>query len=471
MATTPPLSSAAHTRTRSGSFTHALPQPIPFASPPSSALTSNTSPSPSHTLSASLRAFQELSLSPPAPGSETKNPLDSVEFRTAFHHARRTSFGAGGTNAGGTAGGGGGARPIVIPDSAPAAQDAPTPGLSTSPGSEATSGSLPTPSSSPSAVTAATSLPLSTGTTTSTGATTATARKERTASNGAGSKVGKPSSTLLGVCEKDELAMERGELHLSDEDLITPPLTSGAASTGGGGGGNGSGIFAGGARWGWPSSGSTGPLSPPASSSSVDPNLQRRGSLAFASPPSTSALRAPGTSSPGGGSGSSSTAAALGPSSPPAADPFRMMQPLGRVVSAGAALQTPQGKTSAGGGAGAGAGAGGGTGSGGKDGFGLFRRFSISGLGKTRPSAPPPPPAAAAPAPTLAPPVLISSAPSPTAGPPTSSSTPGQPSPPTQMGLQRGRSLGAGSGPAAGAAKGAKRRISPMGEKILRGGY
>ncbi|GAA6010857.1 hypothetical protein JCM10207_003961 [Rhodosporidiobolus poonsookiae] len=432
MSTTPPLATA---RSRSASLSSTLPPPLPLSSP--APLISP--PLPSSTLSASLKAFQDLSLSP----DTHSGSLDTEAFREAFHHARKASFGNQGTTV----------RPIIIPDSAATtAQELPTPGLSTSPSSEATSGSLPTPSSSPTSSSAFSPPPLATTTT-----------KARSVSNG---KVGKPSATLGGVCEQDELALERGELRLPDDDLATPPAqahshahsraASGSLISNGSGTGSNS-VFAGGARWGWPGSASpsssnnfTGPLSPPAEPSS----LQRRGSLAFASPPS--AIRAPGTASPtstGAGAGVTS------PTSPPGGgDPFKMMQPLGRVVSAGAALQTPhKGGSSSGGGAGGGGG-------GGKEGFSIFRRFSISGLGKTRPSVPPPsaPVPAPAPAPshtpvpTIAPPVLS----------PSSVEAPASAPPQSGAGLQRGRSLGVGSGGAK-----AKRRISPMGEKILRGGY
>ncbi|BGP50879.1 hypothetical protein JCM10450v2_006805 [Rhodotorula kratochvilovae] len=410
MADTPP-----HTRSRSGSIglgrpsSQQQPQPVAIPGPaPAPALSDSTSSprSPSSALSHSLKAFADLALHGNARSPASGNPLDSLEFREAFHHARRASFNGAPTS-----------TSIAIPHSAgPVSADlaapppAAVPGLSSSPSSSSeagtSAGSLPTPSSSPPAGT-----------------------KARTSSFGNGNgKAGRaPTSTLGGVCEGPELALERGE-PLSDADLamsapvrpappaITPP-------TGGGGSG---GIFAGGARWGWPGAASaTGPLSPPATEPFA---LQRRGSISFVGSPAS------GTSSTSAASSASSASTVLA-TSPPAngagagADPMRMMQPLQRVVSAGAALQTPaEGK------------------SGVSEGLGLFRRFSISGIGARKP------------APTLLEPTHASLPPP----MPTSLSATAEPT-------RRGRTL---APPAAGGggAKG-KRRISPMGEKILRGGY
>ncbi|BGP19233.1 hypothetical protein JCM10213_007032 [Rhodosporidiobolus nylandii] len=411
-----------HTRQRSGSL--GLPPPTPLAQRQApSHQPSPTSPAPSSALSASLKAFADLSLT--SPSAAGANPLDTAEFRAAFSHARRTSFGANGNSKekDGTKDAAREVRPIVIPDGQPAGEvTTPPPGLSTSPSSssESTAFSLSTPGSSPSFASPPSLVPGH--------------ARARSVSNG---KVGKPpSASLGGVCEQAELALERGELAISDEDLATPPASGHASGTQSL---SGSGIFAGGARWGWPAASAGSSSSAAAAGSAISPpapevGVQRRGSFAFASPPSTSSIRAPGSASPGAAS------------SPPANDSLRMMQPLGRVSSAGAALQTPK------------ADAGGGGGGGGKDsGFGIFRRFSISGLGKTRPSAPPTAPPAAAPAPTLAPPVLVES--------PVTAPVPAASQSQAQSGVQRGRSL------TAGANGKPKRRISPMGEKILRGGY
>ncbi|BGP00617.1 Proteophosphoglycan 5 [Rhodotorula toruloides ATCC 204091] len=424
---------------RRGSLTQ--PQPVPISSSPrSSPQASSTSPT-SSALSQSLKAFQGLALSPPSSTATQQNPLHSDEFREAFHHVRRASTGAQ-ANQG---------RPIVINDTATSASTLapPVPGLSTSPSSSSeagtSAGSLPTPSSSPTS-TAAPALPA-----TNTG-------KARSVSNG---KVGKPSATLGGVCEGPEIAFERGELAIEDDDdAPSPPpaLTPPASSS----------LFAGGARWGWPAAGAgstgpspaaIGPRSPPA----TDSFLQRRGSLSFASAgaastsaglsvsPSSSVATIKTTgfaASPPNGASTSSGSPST--STSPTSDPFKMMQPLGRVVSAGAALQTPSSAEAGGGGG---------------PGFGLFRRFSIGGLGSRKPSQPAPPapapPSTTHPAPTLLTPShsSLTSAPAP---PALTTDT----KPASNSGT-RGRSLAPpGKG---GGAKG--RKLSPMGERILRGGY
>ncbi|BGP10604.1 hypothetical protein JCM10049v2_006496 [Rhodotorula toruloides] len=427
-----------HTATHSRRGSTTQPQPVPNASSPrSSPQTSSTSPT-SSALSQSLKAFQGLALSPPSSTATQQNPLHSDEFREAFHHVRRASTGAH-PNQG---------RPIVISDAATGTANLapPVPGLSTSPSSSSeagtSAGSLPTPSSSPSSA-AAPALPA-----TNTG-------KARSVSNG---KVGKPSATLGGVCEGPEIAFERGELAIEDDDdapspppALTPPISSS--------------LFAGGARWGWPAAGAgstgpspaaIGPRSPPA----TDSFLQRRGSLSFASAgaastsaglsvsPSSSVATIKTTgfaASPPNGTTSTSSGSPL-TSTSPTTDPFKMMQPLGRVVSAGAALQTPSSAEAGGGGG---------------PGFGLFRRFSIGGLGSRKPSQPAPaPPSTSHPAPTLLTPShsSLTSAPAPPA-----LTTDTKPS----ASGARGRTLAPpGKG---GGAKG--RKLSPMGERILRGGY
>ncbi|BGP26927.1 proteophosphoglycan 5 [Rhodotorula toruloides] len=420
-----------NSHSRQGSLNQA--QPIPLSSSPRSSLQATSTSPTSSALSQSLKAFQGLALSPPKSTATQQNPLHSDEFRQAYQHVRRASTGAQG-------------RPIVNNDAAARAANLapPVPGLSSSPSSSSeagtSAGSLPTPSSSPSSA-AAPALP------------TQNTGKARSVSNG---KVGKPSATLGGVCEGPEIAFERGELAVDDDDDVAPSpppaLTPPASSS----------LFAGGARWGWPAarSGSSGPSpaaigprSPPAS----DSFLQRRGSLSFAagasaglsvSPSSSVAtIKTTGFASPPNGmtstsSGSPST------STSPTSDPSKMMQPLGRVVSAGAALQTPSSSADGGGGGG--------------PGFGLFRRFSISGLGARKPSQPAPP----APAPPS------TSHPAPTLLTPSHSSLTSAPAPPaltTDTSTKaRGRTL-APPGKGGGGAKG--RKLSPMGERILRGGY
>ncbi|GAA5917037.1 hypothetical protein JCM8208_000764 [Rhodotorula glutinis] len=367
--------------------------------------------SPSSALSQSLKAFADLALHDSASPAAGTNPLDSAEFRQAFHHARRASFGA--------------SNNLSSSSSATSTQPTTIPALTLS---------LPKPRSG-----ASTTAP-----TTSTKAVRA------------------PSSTLGGVCERPELEFEQrgGSLALDDDDLaadlcmsapaarhiapvVTPPAGSAAASGGG--------IFAGGARWGWPGtvagSANAGPLSPPA----VEPftlGHGRRGSFSFGAGAGTGSSTAAASTSPGAASSSSSSAATVLATSPPAADPLRMMQPLGRVVSAGAALQTAQdgGKNGVG------------------DGLGLFRRFSISGIGARKnraavPSSPPSSGFSAQPAPTLLEPTHATLPPP----VPTSASATAEPT-------RRGRTLSPPVGAAATGTRG-KRRISPMGEKILRGGY
>ncbi|GAA5928417.1 hypothetical protein JCM3775_000606 [Rhodotorula graminis] len=430
MAESPPTG-----RSRSGSTGLGRPA-LPLAMPPSSSSSprdSQQATSPSSALSQSLKAFADLALHD-STSPAARNPLDSAEFREAFQHARRASFGATNTSSAVTT------TTTTQPNTVPA--------LSTSPSSSSEAGSVPTPSSSPPSSTL--SLPK-----TRSGAPTST-----TASTKA---VRAPSSTLGGVCERPELEFEQrgGSLALDDDDLaadpcmsapaarhiapaVTPPAGS-AAATGGG-------IFAGGARWGWPGtvagSANAGPLSPPA----VEPfslGHGRRGSFSFGAGSSTAASAAgiQASTSPGAASSSSSSAATVLATSPPAADPLRMMQPLGRVVSAGAALQTAQdgGKNGVG------------------DGLGLFRRFSISGIGARKnravPSSPPSSGFSAQPAPTLLEPTHATLPPP----VPTSASATAEPT-------RRGRTLSPPVGAAATGTRG-KRRISPMGEKILRGGY
>ncbi|GAA5996050.1 uncharacterized protein JCM10292_004914 [Rhodotorula paludigena] len=433
MATTPP-----QTRSRSGSIGLGRPttQPIAIPAGPAPAgagaarSTGPTSPpvaSPSSALSQSLKAFADLHLADkPAPG----NPLDSQEFREAFDHARRASFGNLAHQ-----------RPQLA---TPSTESAVPPPLSHSPSASSdagtSAGSLPTPPSSSPPTSALLVNPpaLPAG------------GKPRTMSNGANGKVGRaPSSTLGGVCERPELDLERGDSALDDSDLVSPVASAAHGSTVTPPSGS---IFANGARWGWPGS-STATRAPAE-------HHARSGSLTFVGSPPAHAS----TSVSSGSSGATAIVTSPPVASAAAADPFRMMQPLGRVVSAGAALQTPQGKTAAATSAG---------GAGASEGFGLFRRFSISGLGgrKTRAAAPPSPPLAAGhssisssgfssqPAPTLLEPAH-SSLPPPVAVDATATTA-------TQG---RGRTLSPTT-TAGGAKSVPKRRISPMGEKILRGGY
>ncbi|GAA5823602.1 hypothetical protein JCM3770_003521 [Rhodotorula araucariae] len=420
MADSPP-----HPASRSPSI--GLGRPSSHAQPvaiPDPASTSTSSPrslaastSPSSALSHSLKAFADLHLAEHARSPPSGNPLDSLEFREAFHHARRASFGA---------------LPSASPVAAELAQPAPAaaavPALSSSPSSSSeagtSAGSLPTPSSSPPA-----------------------ASKARTAVtttvNGNGKAGRPPASTLGGVCEGPELALERGEFPLEGDIAMSAPVRPAPPAitppTGGGGSG---GLFAGGARWGWPGvAAPSGPLSPPSGEPFA---LPRRGSISFVGSPASAAS---GTSavSATSASSASSTSTVLATSPPgngAAGDPARLMQPLGRVVSAGAALQTPEGK------------------SGVSEGLGIFRRFSISGIGARKPRPPQPP----------SPPVGFSAQPAPTLLEPTHASLP--PPVPTSLSAtaeptRRGRTL---APPGSTGAK-AKRKISPMGEKILRGGY
>jgi len=353
-------------RSRSGSTGLGRPAQ-PLAMPPSSssssphvARDSQQATSPSSALSQSLKAFADLALHDSASPAAGTNPLDSAEFRQAFHHARRASFGA----SAGAATTSASSQPTTVP------------ALSTSPSSSSEAGSVPTPSSSPPSSTLSLPKPRS-------GAAPPTAASTKA--------VRAPSSTLGGVCERPELEFEQrgGSLALDDDDLaadlcmsapagarhIAPAVTPPAGSAGASGGG----IFAGGARWGWPGtvagSANAGPLSPPA----VEPfslGHGRRGSFSFGAGSTTAAASSSsGIQASTSPSSSSSSAATVLATSPPAADPLRMMQPLGRVVSAGAALQTAQDGTKNGVG----------------DGLGLFRRFSISGIGarKVRPAVRP----------------------------------------------------------------------------------
>ncbi|GAA5866656.1 hypothetical protein JCM1840_002421 [Sporobolomyces johnsonii] len=414
MSSTPP-SPSAHSRASSNSTASSSPLPvsIPGASASSPPPPAKSPQSPSSALSASLKAFSDLSLANKPPVN-----LESDEFKQAYHHARRASFGATKPTT----------RPIVIPDEGAAPRV--VPGLSASPGSNQSDlSSLPTPSSSPSESSFLTNAPPPASIN---GGAASTALKRSSTS---GSKGTAAIPMLGGVCEKDELAMERGELPLGSdvEPSSAPalPVHSREISSN-----TDTGLFSGGARWGWPGgSGAPGTHSP----SGPDMAPLRRASLSFASPPSKL---------PSSSMASTSTSPAA------VQDPLTRMQPLGRVVSAGAALQT------------SGADSGGGA-AGGHEGFGIFRRFSIGGFtGKKKPHPPSPPssfahtvsPPPPAPQPHTPPVPLIhaKTLPSPSVNAPES--------------RPRGRSLGAGSAAGTGAGKG-KRKISPMGEKILRGGY
>ncbi|GAA5954939.1 hypothetical protein JCM21900_005941 [Sporobolomyces salmonicolor] len=407
MSSTPPSPS-----TRPLASSSPLPVSIPGASASSPPPPTKSPQSASSALSASLKAFSDLSLSNKPPVN-----LESDEFKQAYHHARRASFGATKPTP----------WPIVIPDEGAAPRA--VPGLSTSPGSNRSDlSSLPTPSSSPSE-----SPPLANAHPPSSingGATSSALKRSSTG----GSKGTAAIPMLGGVCEKDELAMERGEL-APDSDFqpsSAPPLPVHSREASGN---TDSGLFRGGARWGWPSgSGAAGTHSPPGS----DMAPLRRASLTFASPPSKVPASSMVTSA-----------------SPAAAqDPLTRMQPLGRVVSAGAALQTPGADS-------------GGSVAGGHDGFGFFRRFSIGGFtGKKKPPPPSPPSSFAH---TVSPPPP---GPQPHTPPVPFTHSKTLPSPDANAleGRPRGRSLGAGSAAGSGAGKG-KRKISPMGEKILRGGY
>ncbi|KWU45097.1 hypothetical protein RHOSPDRAFT_28928 [Rhodotorula sp. JG-1b] len=518
MATTPPTSTA-HDRsappsdslaslpTSSSSATATSPAPL--------AIPSAGAQQPSSALSASLKAFRELAAvhkgaSENAVDTQQQHPFATDEFKQAYHHARRTSFGqqAGATQQGLSPGHAG-----------------PLPALSTSPSTSSdagtSAGSLPTPPSSSPPPAKPRTLTTQTSTTNGTNTTTTT--------NGSSLKQKKPSSTLGGVCEGPEIALENGQLGLSDQDLLGVPISSSGstitASPTSTQTGAGTGMFSGGAKWGWTSSSSSAAASPgttsPAALASppigsvgsafapmslpvtgalggpgggdsdlLSPTHRRRGSISFATPATTtgggggsSSMTTAATSSAGTGipiptSAGNSVTSPLA-TSPPTNDPFRMMQPLTRVVSAGAALQTPNAakngsaKSS--------------TSSGAADGFGLFRRFSIGGLGarKTRPAPaqPPSPPSGFGdqhqhqfsggnntssnlPAPTLLEPTHASLSPA------TISTTEAKAKPPPPPGV-RGRTLApAGVGGGGGAGGGAKpRKLSPMGERILRGGY
>ena len=403
------------------STTQSSPQPIDISSTasshPSQISSPSSSQSPTSALSASLRAFSDLSLANKPPVR-----LESDEFKQAYHHARRASFGNSASVS----------RPIITNDEP---KNIPT--LSTSPGSNTSDlSSLPTPSSSPLSTSAFASP------TTSNSAPTSTATVKRSVSNG-GSGFNKTAAVpiLGGVCEKEEIdAFENGEFG-HEEPASAPAVQHHARSVSNA---EGSSLFGGGARWGWPTSGGNGANSPPLAL--PQEGGIRRGSLTFASPSGSSTLPLP--------SANPVTSAKHSPPLLPASDPFARMQPLGRVVSAGAALQTPQ------------------DGSGSGDGFSLFRRFSFSiGAKKVssnsssfspvsnavltshhsisqRPSPPSPP--------SLALPPRTETLTAPESGPNLSA----------QDDARRGRTLGAGS---MGAKP--KRKLSPMGEKFLRGGY
>ncbi|GAA5929531.1 uncharacterized protein JCM15063_004175 [Sporobolomyces koalae] len=358
-----------------------------------SSFSPSSAQSPSSALSASLKAFSDLSLvnKPPV-------KLESDEFKQAMHHARRASFNSGTAT-----------RPIMVPSDEPRN----VPALSTSPGSNVSDlSSLPTPSSSP----PATSSTLAQAPTSS----SASSLKRSASTGGNGTQKTAAVPILGGVCEKEEIeALESGSLAL-DEPASAPAHhhSRSVSNT------EGSSLFAGGAKWGWPGSGGNGANSPPRQNLSM-----RRGSLGFASPPGSSTLPlhpAPVAAASSGGSIIKNSP----PLPPTQVDPYSRMQPLGRVVSAGASLQTSK------------------DGNGSGEGFNLFRRLSIGGFGaKKRPSPPSPP--------SLALPPRES-----TFTAPESSVGSGDP-------LGRGRTLAAtGSATAK-----PKRKLSPMGEKFLRGGY
>ncbi|KAK4046972.1 hypothetical protein OIO90_006364 [Microbotryomycetes sp. JL221] len=329
-------------RQRSRSFSTAdLPPisptaPIPLHSPPapsSTIVTSPTSPGGS-SLSASLKAFADLSLSPPT-------TLDSEEFQRAFHHARRSSFN-------------GLSRPIA-PSSTTATGffDSTTTGesgvvanqnmtnlppMSSSPTSSTVSDTLPTPpSSSPPK--------LSSSTNVKSGAAMSikpSVTRPMTTN--------KPNNQLDGVCEKEEL------LFVDQDDNLTSDVRLGESAPAT------TAIFANGARWGWPQSTTT---TTTTTTTTIDnPTSPLLGS----SPPTTNFVGPPPVRR-----ASLSTTSNMPPS----------MAPLSRVVSAGSAgaggSATITGST---------------TGSGNvtkaSDGFGLFRRLSVGGFGN-KPKAPSPP--------------------------------------------------------------------------------
>lgn len=185
-------------RQRSRSLSTEVPLPIPVKATgtATSPILGATSPS---SLSASLRGFSALSLSPPT-------TLDSEEFQKAYHHVRSSSFSSGAQ------------RPTFnsFPDEP--SLNTQLPGMSTSPTS-AVSDSPSTP-------------PLSTSPKTS------------------GIGMGKPratsikSSGLDGVCEKEELEFDDlgGEAGAALRSGM--PESAPAAPS----------PFANGARWGWPQS-------------------------------------------------------------------------------------------------------------------------------------------------------------------------------------------------------------------------
>ncbi|GAA5862365.1 hypothetical protein JCM3774_002492 [Rhodotorula dairenensis] len=502
MATSPPASTA-HDRSALPATRLPTSSPTPAATAPSQ--------QPTSALSASLKAFRELAVSHKGTDSlEPQHPFASDEFKQAYHHARRTSFGNQ------TAQQPADRSPTVNKLSpglaVPAA--AAVPALSTSPSASSDAGtsagsSLTTPPSSspPPAKARALSQP-----------STSNGNGASGNGNGSGSlKAKKPSSTLRGVCEGPEIALENGQLGLSDEDLLGVPVASSASTVTGSPSsvqtGAGSGMFAGGAKWGWTSSPSavTSPgatsmamTSPPLASAGaafspmslpgpgafvpggdgdvLSPGQQRRrGSVSFAAPvhSASSSSSSAGTvvPIPSPSNGVTSPLA----TSPPTNDPFRLMQPLGRVVSAGAALQTPNAASPAT--------ASGTKSSGAADGFGLFRRFSIGGLGarKTRniPQQPPSPPSgfqqhqpahqlggsgnsANLPAPTLLEPTHASLSPATisTTEAKGSAKPPVGPSP-----AARGRTLAPAGVGGTGNGGVKARKLSPMGERILRGGY
>ncbi|GAA6007683.1 hypothetical protein JCM11491_003924 [Sporobolomyces phaffii] len=365
-------------------------QPIAISAEPNEPVTSQFSPpassqSPSSALSASLKAFSDLSLANKPPVK-----LESAEFQQAYHHARRNSASQG-------------TRPILIPD-----EPRSVPGLSTSPGSNISDlSSLPTPSSSPPSTSA---ISISTSASAPTSSTL-----KRSASNGGNGNAKAAAVPILGgVCEKEEIeALENGEI-LLDEPASAPAHhhSRSVSNT------EGSALFGGGARWGWPGSGGSGANSPP--------QQARRASLAFASPPTSANLPLPSTSA---------SAIKHSPPLPPTqGDPFAKMQPLGRVVSAGASLQTPH------------------DGSGSADGLGgLFRRFSIGGFGSKKRPSPPSPPSLAL--------------------PPRESNLTAPESTPISMSQDDARARGRTLGSPGSVSSKPKRKLSPMGEKFLRGGY
>ncbi|BGP57619.1 hypothetical protein JCM8202_000994 [Rhodotorula sphaerocarpa] len=485
MATTAPLAIPSDQTTPPAASPALSAAPVPIPAPSTS---SPKQPPTSSALSASLKAFRELAIKE----NPDAHPFASDEFQQAYHHVRRTSFGNVGAGNPGPPPNLGLAIDGAPP---PATTHTSLPALSTSPSSSSEAGtsagsSLPTPPP----------------------ASPPSAKPRSLAGPGGGNgslKVKKPSSTLGGVCEGPEIALENGHALPGADDASRSPVALGieipspddsatvtgvsssprSSATAGGG------LFAGGARWGWPASGGTAGGSPPIAGSPAGPmslpapgfaisspstanaltapdellsptHQRRRSSISFAAapPPPSAAAVVPSasTSAAPASTGASAVASPLA-TSPPTSDPFRMMQPLGRVVSAGATMQTPNSA--------------GGNGGQGGDGFGLFRRLSIGGFNvrKTRPTAPQPasPPsgfqAGTLPAPTLLEPTHAS------LSPPSISTTEAKAAhapPPAGPGAQRGRTLGPGSaGGGAGGGGTKTRKLSPMGERILRGGY